>query len=233
MKKTIIAAFALSSSIALAYTPASDEQKLGYTFGTMVGTQLSQGVKDLDIEAFKEGFNAAYAGQDPVLTQEEMAGIFQAFQQQQIAKQQREQELFLEEVKATSLAWLSEKEAEDGVMKTESGLLYKVISEGSGKKPLSTSVVKVDYEGSFHNGAVFDSSYQRGEPATFPLNGVIPGWTEGLQLMNAGSKYELYIPSDLAYGPGGAGDPNQPGSIPPNSALKFVVELLEIEAAAK
>ena len=102
-------------------------------------------------------------------------------------------------------------------------MLYKVITEGKGDKPSATDTVKVDYEGSLTDGTVFDSSYKRGEAITFPLNGVIPGWTEGLQLMPVGSKYELYIPSDLAYGPGGT------GPIPPHAALKFVVELHDIE----
>jgi FKBP-type peptidyl-prolyl cis-trans isomerase FkpA/FKBP-type peptidyl-prolyl cis-trans isomerase FklB len=138
-------------------------------------------------------------------------------------KAQLEEEKVAEEAKAASAAWLKEKEAEDGVKKTESGLLYKVITAGKGDKPSATDTVKVDYEGSLSDGTVFDSSYKRGEAITFPLNGVIPGWTEGLQLMPVGSKYELYIPADLAYGPGGT------GPIPPNAALKFVVELHSIE----
>ncbi len=227
MKKTIIATLALSSSLALAYTPASEEQKLGYTFGAMVGGQLSQGIQDLDIEAFREGFSAAYLDQELSLTQEELQTIFQTFQQQQIEQQQREQARIAEEAQAGSIAWLSEREAEDNVLKTDSGLLYKVITEGDGVKPLATETVTVNYEGTLIDGTVFDSSYERGEPISFPLTQVIPGWTEGVQLMTVGSKYEFYIPSDLAYGPGGT------GPIPPHSALKFVVELLEIAAPAQ
>lgn len=225
MKKTIISAFVLSSSLALADAPVTDEEKLGYTFGNMVGSQLGQAIKELDIDAFTAGFNAAYSGSEPELSQEEMAGIFQAFQQEQIAQQQREQERLAEEAKAKSSAWLAEREAEDGVQKTESGLLYKEINAGSGKTPAATDTVKVNYEGSLADGTVFDSSYERGEPISFPLNQVISGWTEGVQLMKVGAKYELYIPSELAYGPGGT------GPIPPHSALKFVVELLDIETA--
>lgn len=227
MKKIMTTVLALSSTLAIAYTPETEVQKLGYTFGTMVGAQLSQGVQDLDMDSFQEGFNAAYKGEEPTITQEEMQTIFQTFQQQQIEKQQKEQALLTEEFQVKSVTWLTEKEAEDGVMKTQSGLLYKVINEGSGAKPKEAETVKVNYEGSLIDGTVFDSSYERGEAISFPLNQVIPGWTEGLQLMTIGSKYEFYIPSDLAYGPGGT------GPIPPHSALKFIVELLDIEATPK
>lgn len=228
MKKTLISALILSSSLAFAYTPETEEQKLGYTFGFMVGEQLTQVIEDLDIEAFTEGFNTTYKGEEEqLLTQEEMQTIFQTFQEQQIELQQREQARLAEEAKANSIAWLEEKATEEGVVKTESGLLYKVISEGEGVKPMATETVTVNYEGSLIDGTIFDSSYQRGEPASFPLHAVITGWTEGLQLMTVGSKYELYIPAELAYGPGGT------GPIPPYSALKFVVELLEIAPPAE
>ena len=109
------------------------------------------------------------------------------------------------------------------VIKTKSGLLYKVLNEGSGRKPKASDTVRCHYEGTFPDGSIFDSSYKRGESAEFPLNGVIKGWTEGLQLMAEGSKYELYLPYSLAYGERGAG-----ASIPPYSALKFVVELIKV-----
>ena len=120
--------------------------------------------------------------------------------------------------------FLAENKLRDGVKTTESGLQYEVIREGKGKKPTAESTVKVHYEGTLIDGTVFDSSYQRGEPIEFPLSGVIQGWTEGLQLMPVGSKYKLYIPSELGYGERGAGQ-----SIPPYSALIFTVELLEIK----
>lgn len=230
MKKTMIAALTLSTSLAFAadasFTPETDAQKLGYTFGTMVGAQLSQGVEDLDIESFVQGFSSAYKGEAPAISEEELKGIFQAFQQEKMEEARLAQEKEAMQAQAGSVEWLAEIEAQDGVMKTDSGLLYKAITEGAGVKPLATDTVKVNYEGSLANGTVFDSSYERGEPISFPLNQVIPGWTEGLQLMSVGSKYELYIPSDLAYGPGGT------GPIPPHSALKFVVELLAIETPA-
>ena len=230
MKKTLIAALTLSTSLAFAsdtaYTPETESQKLGYTFGTMVGAQLSMGVEDLDIDSFMKGFQSAYKGEAPAIPEEELKGIFQAFQQQKMEEARLAQEKEAEQAKAGSVEWLASIEAQEGIMKTDSGLLYKAVTEGTGEKPVATDTVKVNYEGSLANGTVFDSSYERGEPISFPLNQVIPGWTEGLQLMSVGSKYELYIPSELAYGPGGT------GPIPPHSALKFVVELLAIETPA-
>jgi FKBP-type peptidyl-prolyl cis-trans isomerase len=227
MKKTLIAALVMSS-VSFAYADdnamklESKEQRLGYSIGTMFGSRMSQDFSDLDIKAFMTGFQDAFAGKEGQMTMDEVTQTIQAYQQEQMEKAQLEEQKAAEEAKAASAAWLKEKEAEDGVKKTESGLLYKVITEGTGEKPSATDTVEVDYEGSLSDGTVFDSSYQRGESISFPLNGVIPGWTEGLQLMTVGSKYELYIPADLAYGPGGT------GPIPPNAALKFVVELHNI-----
>ena len=227
MKKTLIAALVLSS-VSFAYAADntvkldSKEQRLGYSIGTMFGSRMSQDFSDLDIKTFMAGFQDAFAGKEGQMTMDEVTQTIQSYQQEQMAKAQLEEEKAAEEAKAASAAWLKEKEAEKGVKKTESGLLYKVITEGKGDKPSANDTVEVDYEGSLIDGTVFDSSYQRGESISFPLNGVIAGWTEGLQLMTAGSKYELYIPADLAYGPGGT------GPIPPNAALKFVVELHKV-----
>ena len=230
MNKTLIAALVMSS-VSFAYADDSaikldtKEQRLGYSIGTMFGSRMSQDFSELDMKTFMAGFQDSFAGKEGKMTMDEVTQTIQAYQQEQMEKAQVEQEKASAEAKAESAAWLKEKEAEDGVMKTDSGLLYKVITEGKGDKPSATDTVKVDYEGSLTDGTVFDSSYKRGEAITFPLNGVIPGWTEGLQLMPVGSKYELYIPSDLAYGPGGT------GPIPPHAALKFVVELHSIEKA--
>lgn len=227
MKKTLIAALVMSSvSFVYADNHAikldSQEQRLGYSIGTMFGSRMSQDFSELDMTTFMAGFQDAFAGKDGKMTMEEVTQTIQAYQQEQMEKAQLEEQKAAEEAQAASVDWLSEKEAEDGVMKTESGLLYKVITEGTGDKPSATDTVEVDYEGSLSDGTVFDSSYKRGESISFPLDGVIPGWTEGLQLMSVGSKYELYIPADLAYGPGGT------GPIPPFAALKFVVELHDI-----
>ena len=229
MKKTLIAAL-LISSVSFSYaadtvTLDSKEQRLGYSIGTMFGSRMAQDFSDLDMKTFMAGFQDSFAGKEGQMTLDEVTQTIQAYQQEQAEKAQLEQEKAAEEAKAAASAWLQEKEAEDGVMKTDSGLLYKVITKGAGKTPSAEDTVEVDYEGSLTDGTVFDSSYERGEAITFPLNGVIPGWTEGLQLMPVGSKYELYIPADLAYGPGGT------GPIPANSALKFVVELHGIQAA--
>lgn len=225
MKKTVIAALVMSS-ISMAYAAdapttklTTKQEKLAYSIGTMFGSRMSQDFKDLDIKTFEKGFQDGYAGKKGLMTHEEMTQAIQAFQKERMEEQQREKAKVAAEDKAKSDAWIEKMSKEKGVKKTKDGLLYKVITEGKGAKPKATDTVKVDYEGSLIDGTVFDSSYKRGEPITFPLNQVIPGWTEGLQLMPVGSKYELYIPAELAYGPGGT------GPIPPNAALKFVVEL--------
>ncbi|MFD1383509.1 FKBP-type peptidyl-prolyl cis-trans isomerase [Rhodanobacter aciditrophus] len=227
MKKTLVAALVMSSvSLAQAAdTPELDskEQKLGYAIGTMFGGRMASDFDGLDLEAFKAGFEDSFTGAEPKMTMEEVQSTIQAFQQEQMAAAQAEQAKMAEQAKADSQAWLDEKAKEDGAETTDSGLVYKVISEGDGEKPAATDTVKVNYEGKLIDGTVFDSSYERGEPISFPLDQVIAGWTEGVQLMTVGSKYEFYIPSDLAYGPGGT------GPIPPNAALQFTVELLDIE----
>lgn len=239
MKKMLMTAIALSSmSLAhadnhmghdpdnKAFNPESKEQRLAYSIGSMFGGRMGQDFQELDIQSFIKGFTDSYEGKPLVMNADEITAAIQEFQQEQMEAAQREQARLAEESAAANQAWFDELAATDGVMKTESGLMYKAITQGDGATPVATDTVKVNYEGSLVDGTVFDSSYERGEPISFPLNQVIPGWTEGLQLMTVGSKYELYIPSDLAYGPGGT------GPIPPNSPLKFVVELLDIETPA-
>ncbi|MCB5161477.1 FKBP-type peptidyl-prolyl cis-trans isomerase [Marinomonas algarum] len=227
MKKTLIAALVMSS-VSFAHADGhkvaldTEEQRLGYSIGTMFGSRMTEDFADLDMDTFVAGFKDAFNGEEGQMSMDEVTQTIQAYQQEQMQLAQAEQEKAAAAAKEEATAWLAEKEAEDGVMKTNTGLLYKVISKGDGDTPTSLDTVEVDYEGSLIDGTVFDSSYERGESISFPLNGVIPGWTEGLQLMPEGSKYELYIPSDLAYGPGGT------GPIPPHSALKFVVELHDI-----
>jgi FKBP-type peptidyl-prolyl cis-trans isomerase FkpA/FKBP-type peptidyl-prolyl cis-trans isomerase FklB len=228
MKKTLLSAL-IATSVSFAYADNhapldTKEARLGYSIGSMFGGRMSQDFDNLDIEAFVKGFSDAYTGKELVMTQEEIGQAIQAFQAEQMAAAQAEQAKISEEAKAAGEAWLSEQAQMADIVTTESGLMYKAITIGEGAKPAATDVVKVNYEGSLPDGTVFDSSYERGEPISFPLDQVIPGWTEGLQQMPVGSKFELYIPSDLAYGPGGT------GPIPPHSPLKFVVELLEIEA---
>lgn len=159
-----------------------------------------------------------------VMTAEEEEATIMAFFNKKQEEQQREQAKQNESVKAEGENFLAENAKRPEVKTTESGLQYEVITEGKGKKPTATDVVKVHYKGTLIDGTVFDSSYDRGEPAEFPLNRVIAGWTEGLQLMSVGSKYKLYIPYQLGYGERGAGQ-----DIKPYSALIFDVELLEIK----
>jgi FKBP-type peptidyl-prolyl cis-trans isomerase FkpA/FKBP-type peptidyl-prolyl cis-trans isomerase FklB len=170
-----------------------------------------------------EGLRATYAGEETLLTREEALAERQKFieQRQQRLEQERAEEATVNREEGE--AFLAQNAQNDDVMVTESGLQYRVIEEGEGDRPSATDRVTVHYRGTLINGVEFDSSYARGEPATFGLNQVIPGWTEGLQLMREGGKYEFFIPSDLAYGEQG-----RPGPIGPNATLIFEVELIEI-----
>jgi len=202
------------------------EGKVSYILGYNNAAQLqSQGV-ELNAEAFNAGVLAAVAGEDSAIGEEDARAAFEEFQQQMMAEAQTEFEAIAEENRAKSEAFLAENAQAEGVMTTESGLQYKVLEMGEGEMPSADSTVQVHYEGRLISGEVFDSSIQRGEPVAFGLNQVIAGWTEALQLMPEGSKFELYIPSDLAYGPSGS------QRIGPNEALIFVVELLDANYSA-
>jgi len=204
----------------------SDEAKLGYAMGMDAGLFFCQMSNDADAEAFMTGFREATEGSQPRITPEEAKKVKEAFmarkkkeQQEQMAKAQAAGE----ENKKKGAAFLAANKQRDGITTTASGLQYEVITPAKGDKPKATDTVKVHYRGTLIDGSEFDSSLARGEPATFPLNRVIPGWTEGVQLMSVGSKYRFYVPSNLAYGERGAGP-----KIGPNSTLIFEVELLEI-----
>ncbi len=205
----------------------TDEQKVSYGIGLMEGKRFKQDF-NVDVDAFTAGLKASSSNEKPLMTEDEIKTTIQAFGQKLVAKRETEQKALGEKNKTTSAAYLAENAKKDGVKTTASGLQYKVITEGKGAKPKADETVEVNYKGTLIDGTEFDSSYKRGQPVTFPVNGVIPGWTEALQLMPVGSKFELYIPSDLAYGANGTG-----GVIGPNQALVFEVELLDIKKPEK
>ena len=198
--------------------------KLSYAWGLAMGSQLKgMGVNDLNIEDYTDAVKAVMKGETPRLAPEEAQKLINEYltQLQEKAAQIDEEQgkLHLEEGKK----FLEENGKKEGVHTTSSGLQYVIDKEGEGKSPSATDNVTVHYTGRLLNGKVFDSSVARGEPATFPLNRVIPGWTEGLQLMKEGAKFTFFIPSDLAYGPHGAG-----ADIPPHATLIFEVELIKV-----
>ncbi len=198
------------------YTEEID--KVSYCFGLSIASNLMQaGVKKLNVEAFTDALTTAYAGQMPDITPEQANKILQDY----FTNMQAERGA---EALERGLKFLEENKNNEGVVVLPSGLQYKVLTEGNGAKPTAKQTVSCHYEGRLIDGTVFDSSYRRGEPAEFPVNGVIAGWVEALQLMTVGSKWQLYIPSELAYGPHGAGS-----SIGPNETLIFDVELLGIK----
>ncbi len=211
------------NGIALAVELETDTQKLGYIIGMDIGSSLKQQGTELDLDTLYEAIKATYNDEELAMTPEEAATIRESF----IAKRRAATESDREGLSASNAAegekFLLENNSAEGVQVTESGLQYKVIDMGDGPKPSATDKVKVHYRGTLMNGEEFDSSYSRGDPISFQLNQVIPGWTEGVQLMPVGSKFMFYIPSDLAYGPNGG------GPIGPNATLIFQVELLAIE----
>ena len=202
----------------------TDIQKLSYALGLDIGSYFKTLGQDLDLEVLRQGMVDSYMGNKPLLTQEETAKIQQQFAQKQQEKQIKDTLEMITKNNKAAEDFLKENGTAEGVITTESGLQYKVITQGEGPKPKAEDVVKVHYKGTLLDGTEFDSSYTRNEPAVFPLNQVIPGWTEAVQLMNVGSKFQLFLPPNLAYGDRGA-----PPVIEPGSMLIFDVELLGIE----
>ena len=198
--------------------------KVSYALGMSIAHNMMQsGVRDLQFEDFAAGLKATLQGEEPAVPFEEAGKILDKyFTDLEAAKAADDAEIG-EAMKKDGEAFLAENATKPGVITLASGLQYKILKAGSGKKPGKTSRVRCHYEGTFTNGMIFDSSYKRGEPAVFGVNQVIPGWTEALQLMSEGSEWELYIPYNLAYGEAGAH-----GAIPPCAALVFKVELLEV-----
>ncbi|MBC8414143.1 MAG: FKBP-type peptidyl-prolyl cis-trans isomerase [Nitrospira sp.] len=202
----------------------TEKDRVSYSIGMDIGGNLkSQGI-DIDPEILAQGLVDTFKGENTKLTQEEFSEAMTNFQKKMMAKQAELQQAASGNNAKEGETFLSENKTKDGVVELPSGLQYIIVSEGSGDSPKATDTVSVHYKGTLIDGTEFDSSYGRGEPAEFPVNRVIPGWTEALQLMKPGAKWQLFIPSDLAYGERGAGK-----MIGPNSALIFDVELLAIK----
>lgn len=198
--------------------------KVSYALGLGIGRQLAQmGASELNIDDFAAAIKDVIAGNELKVSNREAQTIVQDYFRKQKEKLNAERAEKGKVAKAEGEKYLAENAKKEGVVTLPSGLQYMVLKEGNGKKPKATDQVKCHYEGFLIDGTVFDSSIQRGEPAVFPLNQVIAGWTEGLQLMQEGAKYRFFIPYILGYGEGGAG-----ASIPPYAALIFDVELLEV-----
>lgn len=243
MKVTYLITLALAFTVSAGYAqkkketkPAKEQKttmvlkdkkdKVSYTIGQDIGKNFkTQGI-DVNPDVLLKGIKDALDGSVSLLSEEEKMKIIQEFQTElqtaHDAKMKKESEM----ASAENKKFFDENAKKEGITTTPSGLQYKVLAQGSGtgKSPSATDTVKVHYKGSLVNGTVFDSSYDRGEPIEFPLNGVIPGWTEGVQLMKEGDKFQFFIPSELGYGPRGAG-----GVIPPNAILIFEVELLKVK----
>ncbi len=214
------AAMTATSLAAHAQELESQTEKFSYTMGYQMGLSLQRPGMELDEEVLVQALRDALGGVEPKLSRNEMDAA--------IAEQRARLEGERQEKAGANLergeAFLEENGQRDVVTETDSGLQYEVLSEGDGGRPTTADTVVVHYEGSLIDGSVFDSSYERGNPATLPLNGVIQGWQEGLQLMQEGAKYKFYIPAELAYGESGAGE-----RIGPNEALIFEVELVGIK----
>jgi FKBP-type peptidyl-prolyl cis-trans isomerase FklB len=199
--------------------------KASYALGLGIGHQLKgMGGDKLNIDDFASAIKDVIGGKELKMSMKEAQIVASTFIQQAEEENRKIMEEAGAKFKAAGEQYLADNAGRDGVTVTASGLQYEVLSEGNGKSPKATDSVKCHYEGRLIDGTVFDSSYRRGTPATFPLNGVIAGWTEGLQLMKEGAKFRFHIPFNLAYGANGAGE-----SIPPYSALVFDVELIEVQ----
>lgn len=231
-RSTLIAA-ALSAALAAPAASAveqltTEKEKNSYMVGMSIGGNLQPIKDEIELAIVIQALRDTLTGGKALLSQEEFQQVARSFQQSLEGKEQARMKAAADKNQAAGDAFLATNKSKPGVKATASGLQYQVITEGKGAKPVDTDTVKVHYVGSLLDGTKFDSSVDRGEPAQFPLNGVIPGWTEGLQLMPVGSKFKFWIPGNLAYGASG-----RPPVIEPNALLTFEVELLEIVKPAQ
>ncbi|WP_045827252.1 FKBP-type peptidyl-prolyl cis-trans isomerase [Teredinibacter turnerae] len=209
-------------------------EKVSYLLGFNMASQAKQNDFEINPDVMALAIQEVNAGGEPRFSDEEMQATMRAFQTEQNAKRQEKVNTLIEKNSAAATSFLEENAKKEGVVQTESGLQYKILEEGDGPIPTAKDMVLAHYRGTTLDGKEFDSSYKRGEPATFPVSGLIPGWVEALQIMPVGSKWELYIPGDLAYGPGGKMNPaTREYDIEPNALLIFELELLEINPEEK
>ena len=224
VRKTLIATalttvFVAGNALAVDASLKTEKDKVSYMVGADVGRGLTQIKDELDLKIVIQALQDEFNGSKTLMSQEFMTRLQ--------AKRVADEKVAAEKNKKEGDAYLAKNKAKAGVKTTASGLQYEVVKQGTGPKPKETDTVKVDYTGTKIDGTKFDSSVDRGQPASFPLNGVIPGWTEGLQLMPVGSEYKLVIPAELAYGE------NAPPTIGPNATLIFDVKLISIETGAE
>jgi len=224
---TVILSIAFLFSVCLAQEKLElkdQKDKESYSLGYQFGQSLKNQGVDINLDVYNSGIKDALGGKEPQMSQEEIRAAITGLQQRLQAARQKE----LKEMAAKNIEegkkFLEENQKKEGIKTLPSGLQYKVLTEGSGKMPKADDTVTVNYKGTLIDGTEFDSPYKRGQPASFQVNGVIKGWTEALQLMKEGSKWQLFIPLDLAYGERGAGR-----TIPPNSTLIFEVELISVK----
>ena len=225
MKKLFVLATTTMVSLSLsgmvsAAAYKSEKEKVSYAIGIQLGTSLKRsGISDLDYKVMTQAIQDAVSGAELKVSPQEMQAAMQSLQK----KQMEERKAQGEQAKKKGAEFLEKNKKEKGIKTTQSGIQYKVVTEGKGAKPQATDRIVAHYEGTLIDGTVFDSSYKRGQPATFPVNQVIKGWQEIIPMMPLGSKWKVYIPSDLAYGERGA-----PPNIGPNETLIFNIELIEL-----
>ncbi|MFN8672220.1 MAG: FKBP-type peptidyl-prolyl cis-trans isomerase [Candidatus Sericytochromatia bacterium] len=202
----------------------SDDDKVSYAVGYDIGKNMKKQGVSVNVDAFKEGVKNAFKGETSLLTEEEVKTLFAAINKKNASKREAESKNVIEKNKKEGKEFLDKKKKEAGVKETASGLLYKVIKEGSGEHPKASSQVTVNYKGTVVSGQEFDSTSKEGKPVSFPLNQLIKGWQEGIQLMSKGAKYELYIKPELAYG-----EQQKSEVLTPYSTLIFEIELVDFK----